>query len=304
MAEVIESRKFSYILHTEIFDTMLCGAKMCGLLEVSARQSATEAAEMSDSHPDISIVIRTRNNSSLIEGLFEDIHRQAFTGKVQIVLADTESSDGTVATAKAIGRNLGYEVTLVPIAQENFSYPTGLNQAFDAVDNPYILSLVGHERLSNTRTLDAAIRGSRSPNFGGAYGPALPNINSTRFERFGTVMLGIPGMLKEPQRLTKPEIGALASDRAVISRHVWRELGGYDVAYGAGGEDGDLARRMLAAGIDIVRDPVLTTHHTHGLGPARSLVQLIDWYRISRPHEFRPKLHRFIRPQQYDSGRW
>lgn len=301
MAEVLESGQFSYILHTEIFDAMLHGAEMRGFLEASARQSATEVAELSDSHPDISIVIRTRNNRPLIEGLFEDLHRQAFRGGVQIVLADTESSDGTVATARDLGRNLGLEVVVVPVAQQNFSYPAGLNQAFDTADNPYILSLVGHERLSNTRTLDAAIRGSRSPNFGGAYGPALPNANSTRSERLGAIMLGIARMLKEPQRLVKPEVGALASDRAIVSRDVWRELGGYDVAYGAGGEDTDLARRMLAAGIDIVRDPVLTTHHTHGLGPVRSLVQLIEWYRISRPHEFRPQLHRFIRPEQYDS---
>lgn len=280
---------------------MLHGAEIRGFLEASARQSAAEVAEMSGSPPDISIVIRTRNNGPLIEGLFEDIHRQEFRGGVQIVLADTESTDGTVATARALGRNLNREVAVVPIAQRNFSYPAGLNQAFEAADNPYIVSLVGHERLSNTRTLDAAIRGSRLPNFGGAYGPALPNTNSTRSERLGAIVLGIPRMLKEPQRLTKPEVGALASDRAVISRDVWRELGGYDIAYGAGGEDGDLARRMLAAGIDIVRDPVLTTHHTHGLGPVRSLVQLIEWYRISRPHEFRPQLHRFIRPEQYDS---
>jgi glycosyltransferase involved in cell wall biosynthesis len=301
MAEFTEFPQFTYILHAEIFDTMLRGAEMRGLLETSALRSATEVAEMSGSYPDISIVIRTRNDRPFMEGLFEDIHRQAFSGQVQIVLADTESSDGTVATAMALGRDLDREVTVVPIAQRNFSYPIGLNQAFDAVDNPYILSLVGHERLSNTRTLDAAIRGSRSPNFGGAYGPALPNINSTRSERLGAIILGIPGMLKGPQRLAGPEVGALASDRAVISRDAWRELGGYDIAYGAGGEDGDLARRMSAAGIDIVRDPVLATHHTHGLGPVRSLVQVIDWYRISRPHEFRPQLHRFIRPEEYHS---
>jgi len=136
------------------------------------------------------------------------------------VLADTESSDGTVATAKALGRNLGCEVTVVPIAQQNFSYPTGLNRAFDAADNPYILSLAGHERLSNTRTLDAAIRGSRSPNFGGAYGPALPNMNSTRSERLGAMVLGIPRMLKKPQRLTKPEVGALTGLRPSPTSHV------------------------------------------------------------------------------------
>src|SRR5262249_660317 len=128
MAEVIESGEFPCVLHTEIFGTMLRGAEMCGLLEASARKSATEVARMNGSNPDISIVIRTRNNRPLIEGLFEDIHRQEFIGGVQIVLADTESSDGTVATARALGRNLGREVTVVPIAQQNFSYPTGLNQ--------------------------------------------------------------------------------------------------------------------------------------------------------------------------------
>src|ERR1039457_601309 len=208
MSEVIKSQQFSHILHIEIFDTTLRGTEMCGLLEESARKSAIEIAETNASHPDISIVIRTRNDSSRIEGLFEDIHNQAFRGGVQIVLADTESSDGTVATARALGRNIGHEITVVPINQQNFSYPTGLNQAFTGVEHPYILSLVGHERLSNTRTLDAAIRGCRSVNFGGAYGLALPNVNSTRSEQLGAIMLGIPKALKEPKRMTKPEVGA------------------------------------------------------------------------------------------------
>jgi glycosyltransferase involved in cell wall biosynthesis len=298
MSVFVESQQYSHILHPQFFDAMLRGADMRGLLEDSARTSAADVAAINARHPNVSIVIRTRNDRSHVEGLFEDINRQIFQGEIQVVLADTESNDGTADAAKAIGRNLGLGVTIVPIAQQGFSYPVGLNQAFQSADHSYILSLVGHESLSNTQTLDAAIRGARSESFGGAYGLALPNVNSTRSEQLGSLVLGIPKALKESELITTVEVGALASDRAVISRDVWRELGGYNVAYGAGGEDGDLARRMHAAGFSIIRDPILTTHHTHGLGPIRSLVQLIDWYRISRPHKFNPTLHRFIRPEQ------
>jgi Glycosyl transferase family 2 len=282
MSVAAESKKYTHILHPQFFDSMLRGAEMRRILEDAARASASEIeTHVNDGHPNVSIVIRTRNNRSNIERLFDDIGRLAFQGEIQIVLADTESNDGTVGIAQAVARNMGLDAIIIPITQRGFRYPAGLNKAFEGADHPYILSLVGHERLSNTRTLDAAVRGSWSQNFGGAYGPAIPNENATRSEQFGSLILGVEKALRESAVITKVEVGALASDRAVINRDAWRELGGYD-----------------AAGISIVRDPVLTTHHTHGLGPIRSLVQLIDWYRISRPRKFNPALHRFIRPEQ------
>ncbi len=260
---------------------------MRDLLEASARRSAIEIEEMSGVYPHVSFVIRThneiRNNSPGFEGLFEDIHRQAFGGEVQIVLADEDSDDGTANIARSLARNIYTEVAVVSVSRQRANYASALNQAIEATDHPYIVSIVGHERLSNTRTLDAVIRGARSPNFGGAYGPDLPNANASRTEQIGAIVLGIPEMLRWPRVITKPEMGMMASDRAVISKAVWQDLGGYDERYGAGGEDGDLGRRMLAEGLSIVRDPVLAMHHTHGLGPIRSLLQLADWFRISRP---------------------
>jgi hypothetical protein len=114
--------------------------------------------------------------------------------------------------------------------------------------------------------------------------------------------MGVIDMLREPKRITENELGAMASDRVVISRMAFLALGGYSPAFGAGGEDNDMAKRLLryGHGLDVVRDPVLAMHHTHGLGPVRCLIQRLDWSRISeRPHQYQPLMRKVLGLPQF-----
>ena len=127
---------------------------------------------------------------------------------------------------------------------------------------------------------------------------SLPNNNATWTERLGAVQLGLPNLLRPASRETADQLGMLATNCAAISVESWRELGGFSEQFASGGEDGDMARRMLAAGIEIVRDPTLSVHHTHGLGPINGLKQLWHWrgFRDGAPFDeqallsFRPDL--------------
>ena len=72
-------------------------------------------------------------------------------------------------------------------------------------------------------------------------------------------------------------MGVLAATGAMISRVAWEELGRFDESYETGGEDTALAAKMLANGYDVIREPALTVHHSHGLGVIDSIKQLHGW---------------------------
>lgn len=80
--------------------------------------------------PNVSVLIRSRNNAEQLEMLLDDVRAQNFDGEVEVVLVDTESSDGTVKVGKDFG------ATIVPVTQEGFNYPNALNRGFAAASHP------------------------------------------------------------------------------------------------------------------------------------------------------------------------
>ncbi|HEY1645350.1 MAG TPA: glycosyltransferase [Candidatus Saccharimonadales bacterium] len=266
-----------HTLHSDIFDrTPLIGAQLCGALEQSAQEVVTQWDGVD---PDVSILIRTRNNEGRIRSLFDDISAQRFAGEVQVVVVDTESSDGTAQTAKRLGAEV------VNIAQTDFNYPRALNMGVAVADHPYVFSIVGHSNLSNDQTLRGISRWHSDANLGGIYGAALPDANASKTEQ--ALAFGLVPLVKAPRRITSATVGVLGANAAVVNKAAWSELGGFDEKFAAGGEDTELARRMLAAGMSVVHEPVLSVHHSHGLGPINTLRQALHWVQVARgAHNF------------------
>jgi glycosyltransferase involved in cell wall biosynthesis len=280
------------LFHPEYLETTpYFGVRTKQSLAYRAETVAGETAALPD--PDVSVVIRSKNNIEWVEGWFEEIHNQAFEGEVEVVLVDTESRDGTWQKAHELG------ATVANISQNEFNYPKAHNLGFEVASHPYILTLVGHSNLSSNMTLRGLTRWQAEENLGGVYGTALPGKQSSWSERIGAVVLGVPGMQKAAERITKSGMGVMAANCSIVSRDAWRELGGYNEAYAGGGEDGDLGKRMIEAGMTVIREPVVSVHHTHNLGPINSLRQLRSWQKSSQPSPFdadsllrrRPDLH-------------
>ena len=229
--------------------------------------------------PDISVVIRTRNNEAHIASLLQDIQAQVYDGKVEIIVVDTESTDKTVQLAKAAGAQV------ITIKQTEFNYPKALNLGFEAANAPYIFTLVGHSNLSNKYLFKALTYWSQKANFGGAYGTPLPNWDASRTERLA-IASTLGWRHRNPMILSEPYLGMLGANGAVLKASVWRDLGRFDEQYGAGGEDGAIARKMLDNDLLVVREPILSVYHSHGLGPANTVRQLRYWIKLSKPLEF------------------
>lgn len=268
------------ILHPDYFEALgSAGDTLQAVLTERSDDVVSATRETTD--PDVSIVIRTRNECGRLASLLADIDNQSFSGEKQVLVVDSGSSDRT----REVAREFGAEV--VPINQDTFSHPKALNLGFEASDHPYVLSLVGHSNLAVSTALKGLTRWMGAENFAAAYAPAmLPDEFSSRWERQVNRLLwhelrnGPAGPVPVVAR------GAMISNRTVYAKETWKELGGFDERYGAGGEDKALAYRMMESGATIVREPVLTIHHSHALGLIGTIRQVLYHRSLSKPQEF------------------
>src|SRR3990167_7071489 len=99
---IMQSR--DYLLHPELF-------KSAPILYGKIAQELNERVDETlvdpvDDDPDISIVIRTRNEATSLERLFEDIHHQRFSREVEVIVVDNESTDSTLEVAHYYGAEI------------------------------------------------------------------------------------------------------------------------------------------------------------------------------------------------------
>lgn len=261
----------SNLLHPEYIDSMpFIGDFVAEKLERLAR---TESSHSSLGLPDISVVIRTLNEAGPLEELFEDIEAQKIGSDVQVIVVDNESTDGTPELAREFG------ATVRTIPRGEFTYPKSMNFGVEAADNKVVYLTVGHVLLSNKLLLSAAARSFLDGSTGAVYGTSLLSGKASTPER----MLSIPFARSMSQRLVKKTgMGVMGATSAAIRKDVWQELGKFDERYESGGEDSAMAGRIIASGLDVMELPLLSAHHSHGLGWTDTAKQWLHWARTAR----------------------
>lgn len=276
------------LLHVNNLDRI----PLFGTMFVQAMQRRIDETVKSlpNEDPNVTILIRSRNNREQLSALFNDIEAQVYNGRVEVVVVDTESSDGSAELARTHGAKV------LNIKQHDFNYPKSLNVGFAEARHDWVLSLVDHSALSSTAALKVASRWDGQKKVAGIYGVNLPNANATRSERL-TYGVGQLRLVVRKARITSRRDvrgGFMAANNSFIRRKAWKELGGFDEAYGAGGEDFAFGVALLKAGYDVARDPALSLYHTHGLHTWQQLQQVRYWYNLSNPLSFDAgKLHRY-----------
>lgn len=271
---------FEHLTDSALFDLVPCvGGKIASSLEQQA--SATAASDGADR--DMSVVVRAMNEAGPLERLLSSVRAQKFAGEVELVVVDNESSDWTAGVARDFG------ATVVTIARNDFTHPRSMNMGMDAASYGTVLLTVGHALLTNDQMLRTASRQLQQDNVAATYGPVLPNANASRTERAVSV---IAATYLQPARIKKAGMGVLGATNAVLSKEIWRELGRFDERYECGGEDTHLAADILAAGHMIARHPLVSTHHSHGVGFYNYAKQARQWAQTLRG------------PQQFDRERY
>lgn len=261
-----------YILHPENLARMtLTGGRIGRWLQFRAAQMAELTDGLQD--PDVTILIRTRNDGEHIRRLFADIKAQIFDGAVEIIVVDTSSRDDTAAYAKSQGAKI------LSLTQDEFTYPRALNMGFCAASNPWVVTLVGHSSITSRLFLKSlSYWAHQKKTLGGIYSLPLVNWNASRWERLESVPH--PSIWKVPHVNRKLSLGIMGANCSIVKRDVWEQLGGYDERYAGGGEDRALAKTMLEHGATIVREPLCSVFHSHGLNTANSIRQWIHWSQV------------------------
>jgi glycosyltransferase involved in cell wall biosynthesis len=262
-----------YLLHQPYFDcTPVVGQQYRQLLAARCGEVAAATVGMSD--PNVSIVIRARNEREHLERLLCGVNAQLFGGEVQTIVVDSGSSDGTKETAREYGAEI------VGINQTEYSHPKALNLGFEAADHPYVMTLVAHATLTNRLALRGVTRWARDEEFAGAYGAALPDSRASVWERGVAIGQRLSRRLGPAGPINEWQPGAMVTHRSVLAKTAWTAMRGYDLAYGSGGEDTDMARRLLAVGMHIVREPVLSIFHSHALNLVGTVRQSLEYRRL------------------------
>ncbi|MCA9323836.1 glycosyltransferase [Candidatus Saccharibacteria bacterium] len=268
---------FEHLLHPELLETIPATGKT--IAERLNEQAGNYAAADSRSLPRISFVIRTMNEGAQFEQLMDDITALEYPTSPEIIVLDNESTDHTPEIARAAG------ASVVVYPREEFSYARSLNLAMTEASYSNVFLTVGHALPSSTQLLVAAGTQLSNSDVAGVFARTYPGQNASRVERvaaIGNVMYMEPAHPSKKQKPLALNLGLFAAQNVGVSYEAWKELGGFDERWQSGGEDTDFALRALAAGLQIIEDPVVGMHHTHGLGPINYARQWQHWYRTLR----------------------
>src|SRR5580765_5072543 len=153
--------KNSALLHPEMIASIpFLGASVANELESYAAQlpSCPQPPEP------VSVVIRALNEAQSLPVLLDDFRRQSFSGEIELIVLDNESSDATADVAK------DYGARVETIARDDFSYSRSLNQAMEAASHNVVVLTVGHAALATNVFLGTVQERFRGEAVAGAYG--------------------------------------------------------------------------------------------------------------------------------------
>lgn len=227
----------------------------------------------------VSIVIRILNAKRKLQRLFDTLKRQDYSGKVEIIIVDTESIDGTYELAKE------KTDTVLTIPTNEFSYPKSLNLGFAAASYPVVISIVGHAYPCASNWISSGVRHFKNPQVAGVFCPVLAGEDGTNFEKATSYMWyrlrTMHGVF--PAQLTYG--GLMSATNAAFRKSLWEEHP-FDEAFGRGGEDVEWALWAISKGYLLMCDPDFVAYHAHHLGVVGYIRQYALWMRMSKPHPF------------------
>jgi rhamnosyltransferase len=205
-----------------------------------------------------SVVIPTKNGGESIGECLEAVYSQDGVGRVEVVMVDSGSTDGTLEIARK------FPVRIVEIPAQDFHHARTRNYAATLTTGNYLVFLSQDAIPANCSWLKAMLQNFADGAVGAVYGRQVPKAGSTgeRYEALNTVY-GNQRVVKDAS--TKQSLGYryyhFSDANAAIRREVWQatrfpeELKVF--------EDLGIAKKILDAGWHIVYEPEASVLHSH-----------------------------------------
>lgn len=211
---------------------------------------------------DVSILIRTKNEADHIGRTLELIQEQAFQGSYEVIVIDSESTDGTRDIAQRYG------VRLLKIPQHEFTYGRSLNLGVEKAKGEFVANLSAHAFPANSRWLDNLISGFHDPRIAGVYGRQISDgtVNPVEALQNGKFFGPKDCLFRKEDGLLRN--AHFSNSNSAIRRDVWQRFRfNEQVPYA---EDTLWLRQVIEAGFFISYKAGAIVYHTHDLNPFRS----------------------------------
>jgi rhamnosyltransferase len=203
-------------------------------------------------HPNVSVVIRAKNEARFIGQTLAAIFDSAALAPRQVVVVDSGSSDGTLEIVRA------FPTTVIQIRPEDFTYGFALNLGVANVDAEIVATLSAHSLPAGPDWLRTLLQPFSQPRVAGVYGRQLPRANATALELLGMRLTGVLG--DTPKLLDRRPLFSNAN--GAFRRSLWLEHA-FDEEVG-GAEDIAWVRTMQELGYVIAYQPTAPVYHSHG----------------------------------------
>jgi rhamnosyltransferase len=234
--------------------------------------------------PEISIIIRTKNEERWIAHCLSMLYRQDYSD-LEVILVDNASSDHTVKVASRF-----------PLASviniDKFLPGHALNEGIRASNGRYIVCLSAHCIPKEKNWLSCLLRNFKNNDkVAGVYGRQLPvSFSNTLDKRDLLTIFGLDRRLQVKDYF-------FHNANSMLRRDVWDQFPFNEEATNI--EDRIWGKTVTSAGFHIVYDPDASVYHHHGLhqgnAPKRaegvvSIIERIDNDVLSElPNSLRPE---------------
>ncbi|MCV3296565.1 MAG: glycosyltransferase [Oenococcus sp.] len=221
----------------------------------------------------ISVVIRTYNEDKHLEEVFQSLRSQTFQN-FEVIVVDSESTDRTLEIAKKYGANI------VHIRKQNFNYSYASNIGVQNASGELVCFLSGHSVPCSDTYLMRTLEIFKNDQIGGCYGDVVALSDGSVTEKLFNGLGYAKNILLSRSRTVTLESaihqGILSCNNACIRRNLLLSHP-FVEALGAGGEDIEVAYRILQDGYLIAKVPKLLVRHSHGEGILDFRKSLKSW---------------------------
>lgn len=230
------------------------------------------------SGPKITVIVRTYNEEKHLGELLSKLGRQTYRD-YDVLVVDSESTDSTRDIALTHGAHV------VSIRKSDFNYSYASNVGVEHAEGDVVCFLSGHSvPVKNSYLADIAAVFNNSQ-VGGCYGDVVALPDGSWVEKVYNGLGYLKNKLKggdngiELEREIHPGIFSCsnaAARRELLLKHPFAE------ELGKGGEDIEVAYRMIQDGYAIARVPDLLVMHSHGVGLVKFMKQFRAWRTMYR----------------------
>jgi glycosyltransferase involved in cell wall biosynthesis len=231
-----------------------------------------------------SIIIRTKNEEEWLGECLEMIFQQTYKN-FEIIIVDSESSDGTLEIAKK------YPVKILNIKQEDFSFSYALNFGIkNSNAEKFIVILSAHSIPMSKYWLEKGIENfDKSNKIAGVYGPQKALPISTIWDKFFYSFFYYSGKLvslgRKRRIVRRSSMGVLGFTNAIIRKDLWKKRV-LNESVGFGGEDGEWAGYWMKNGYCVVKDYDFAVQHSHNLDFSGWIRQWQHWFSSGKARKF------------------